>query len=244
MSKVEDERGEQLLSAVERLLADSDQIAAYVEAQRATLPTSDSHSELGELLIRRYASTSAAAGAAAAAPAMLPGFGTFAALTGGALVDITALLKVETELALALAHAWGFDIHRVEERRFALALASVSTYRDKRGDDVGDFIEIEGTALFNYGPRHLAKLLTTVLARLAMLSMGRGMLRAIPFAGMAVGASMNNLLTKRVGERMHAAIIRRREQVDAGHEAVAESGAEADGDGIVEARILGPGGES
>jgi len=169
---------------------------------------------------------------------MIPGFGTLVAVTGGALADMSLVLKYETELAMALTHLYGFDIRSERGRRIALALASVSTYDEKSGEDLlVDIAETEVTAIWNYGGRQLSKLLLTVMARLALIQLGKSALRAVPFAGMAVGASVNRILTKGVGDRLVAQLEVRRSEED-GAEAARARGANVDEDGVVEARIV------
>ena len=93
------------------------------------------------------------------------------------------------------------------------------------------------TAIWNYGGRQLSKLLLTVMARLALIQLGKSALRAVPFAGMAVGASVNRILTKGVGDRLVAQLEVRRSEED-GAEAARARGANVDEDGVVEARIV------
>jgi hypothetical protein len=48
-------------------------------------------------------------------------------------------------------------------------------------------------------------------AHIALLSVSKGFLRALPLVGIAVGSSMNKVLTQRVGERCMHELRKRRE---------------------------------
>jgi hypothetical protein len=73
-----------------------------------------------------------------------------------------------------------------------------------------DLLEVQLDALPKYTPRQLFKLAATVLGRRAFSSLSRGLLRAIPFVGIAVSASTNKFLTTSVGWWCVEALERRR----------------------------------
>jgi hypothetical protein len=112
------------------------------------------------------------------------------------------MLKYEVEMALVLSHLHGFDITQKKERQLAFLMASVSTYNAKSGRNFFlDVAHAEGIAIWKYAPREVSKMLVTAFTQLALMHLSKGLLRALPLVGIAVGSSMNKALTTRVGER-------------------------------------------
>ncbi len=234
MNEVEDhEHGRKLLSAVERIIDDTENIIAVVDRHaehlRSEQPGIDEDS-LRELvaakLVAHYSTASAISGGATALPAIFPGAGSILALTGGTLLDVAFVLKYEVEMSLALCWNFGFDIRQERERELAFLLASVLTHDESTGESfVNDVMRAEGQALWNYAPRQVPKLLAQVFARIAVRQATKGLARMLPFVGIAVGAGMNKALTTRTGKQMVVELERRRAEGE--HELPAEDVVEA-----------------
>jgi len=210
--------GEMLLSAVERLVDDVDDLITQVEAFDDMGPASgDAKKEqarldyVAERIISAYSSRAAVAGAATALPALMPGAGTAVALIGGSLVDMTLVLKYEVEMILSLMYLYGYDIRDERERWLGYVLAGVRTYEVKMGRNYFmDLAEAQLDALATYTPRQLSKVAVGVLGKMAIRSVSRNWAKVIPVVGMAVGASANKLLTSSVGWWCAYALERRR----------------------------------
>lgn len=231
------EQGRELLTAVERILDDTAGLVAladrYLEEARRTSPAGgpEIREAAAQAAISRFSNLSAVAGGAAALPGLFPGVGTLVALTGGALADMGLMLKFEVEMALVLTHLHGFDIAQPEERQLAFLLASVGTYDAKSGGNfLVDVAKAEGVAVWNYAPRQVSKLLLAVLAKIALLQLSKGLVRALPVVGVVVGSAVNKVLTRRVGARCLRDLKLRRELADRGE----------DVDEVVDARVRGP----
>ncbi len=211
----QEEQGRRLLTAVERIIEDTEDLIVRVETFRreAGEGVDEEATELAvaRLLVRHYSNRSAMAGGVSALPALLPGAGTLLAALGGTLADMGLTLKFEVEMALSLTHLFGFDIRRDKERQLAFLLASVSTYEAKSGRNFFvDLAEAEGTAIWNYAPRQVAKALLSVMAKLVLVGTSKGIMKAVPFVGIVIGSSANKILTTRVGERCITELTHRR----------------------------------
>ena len=212
--KTERQAGERLLSAVERLLDDNDNIISRVETFKGRIRHSNDPVEIRKkvtsLLVSEYSNKAALSGGASALPAMFPGVGTIVALTGGNLVDMALVLKFEVELSLSLCWLYGMDIRQPKQRQIAYLLASVHTHDvSAKRPYFADIIDAEATAIWSYAPRQATKLLLTVFGRLALMQAGKGLLRGLPFVGVIVGGSVNKALTTRVGNAIRTALDQR-----------------------------------
>jgi uncharacterized protein (DUF697 family) len=213
MTEAQGERqGRQLLTAVERIIADTDSLIALsqehlsrarerkLDGEGATVDAAAAE------VIAHFSRRSMISGGLTAAPALIPGLGSLVAAAGGTLADIALVLKFEVEMALVLSHLYGFDITRAEERQIAFLLASVGTYDVQSGGNVmGELSQAAragGDAVWTYAPREVSKIVLSVMAKIALLKLSKGMLlKVLPVVGIAVGSTMNRALTKRVGER-------------------------------------------
>jgi uncharacterized protein (DUF697 family) len=211
--------GERLLSAVERLVDDSESLVAQVEALREDVDSSLRHPDHGPFylnalavrIIRGYSNRSAFSGGVTSLPSMLPGGGTMVALVGGSLADMTMMLKHEVEMALCLTHLYGYDIREERARWLGYTLVAVNTYEAKTGRNFFlDVAEAQLEALTKYTPRQLSKLVVTGFGKYALLSLSRGFLKALPLVGIAVSASANKLIVDAVGWRCVEALDRLR----------------------------------
>lgn len=215
-------KGKQLLSAVERLVSSNDTLRELVaeceaRAKRKAPESSKTRDTLRQLtaqeLSRVYSNRAAVAGGVTAVPALIPGVGSLAAGVAGTFAELAYLLKTEVELCLSIAHVYEFDIDEPQERQLAFLLAAVSTYDASGRNFFVDVVRAEGVAIWNYGPRVLARMLIKAMTVLALTYVWRGLLRMVPVLGIVIGSSMNKVLTQRVGERASRDLRTRRDLV-------------------------------
>lgn len=202
MNEIGANSGHRLLNAVERMLATTEEIRAVVAGYRREGAAQTD--QLSERLISHYSNRSALAGGVSALPGLVPGIGTLTVAVGSTLAEMAVVLKLETEMCLALCEAHGFNIDDRRERQLALILAAVHTSEVSAGRNVLlDIGDVSLTAVENYTPRELEKFLLRVLSEVAISFASthapKAILKAIPFVGIALGASFNKVLTTRVG---------------------------------------------
>jgi len=208
MRDADEEKGRQLLTAVERILASTDSLRAVAEECRAKVKASASggpdalRDAAAAEVVRHYSLRAAIAGGVAAAPALVPGVGSLGVMLGGALAELGYLLKCEVEMVLTLSHLYGFDIDETQERQIAFLMASVGTHDARSGQNfLVDAAQAEGVAIWNYGPRKAGKMVLSAMTKLALMWVWRGFARLIPVVGIVIGTSVNKVLTTKVGER-------------------------------------------
>ena len=219
----DEDKGKQLLSAVERLVSGNDTLRAHVavcelKAKTRAPEASKSADTLRQLtaqeLTRSYSNRAAIAGGVSAVPALIPGVGSLAAGIAGTFAELAYLLKTEVELCLSIAHVYGFDIDEPQERQLAFLLAAVSTYDASGRNFFVDVVRAEGVAIWNYGSRVLARMLIKAMTVLALSYVYRGLLRMVPVLGIVIGSGMNKVLTQRVGARASRDLRTRRDLVE------------------------------
>jgi uncharacterized protein (DUF697 family) len=207
-------RGERLLSAVERVVEDCDDLIAHVETLKSAaseVDPEDLHEYVAKQLIEGYSTRSAIAGGLTSLPALLPGAGSAVAFVGGMLADMTYMLKHDVEMILCLSYLYGYDIRDEKERWLAYVLAGIRTYEVQvRRNYMADLFDLQLDALPKYTPRELFKLAATVLGKLALLSLSKGFVKTLPLVGIAVSASTNKFMTWSVGWWCVEALERRR----------------------------------
>lgn len=210
-------RGRLLLSAVERLVCEPDEIIEGVEILKYDDEPDASPSEQAFLrgvaakIIATYSTRSAIGGGLTALPSVFPGAGTLIATVGGGMADMAWTLRQEVEMALSLTYLYGYDINDERERWLAYGLASLATYDARDGRSYfADLAEAQVEAMVKYTPRQLSKLVLTQMGKIALGRAGGSFIRAIPLVGIVVGAAGNKLLTSAVGWRCEAALARRR----------------------------------
>ena len=205
------ESGTNLLNAIEHLLADDATITGHarLHADRAN----HDRPAAAHRIVAAYSNRSALAGAIAAAPAIVPGWGTAGAI-GTLFAEMSYVLKTEVEMCLCLSSLHGFEISSKEHRQIAFLLAAIATHEVETGRNVLlDIGEVTAEAAMTYTPREAGKSLLKILGILAAVrasqAVGRGVLHVVPFVGMAVGAGVNKALTRRVGLAAHRALALR-----------------------------------
>lgn len=191
--------GERVLSFILDRIDDANEAAAIERVQelRARQPEW-SEAQVVDELIRRKVRQTAAIGAATAGAGVIPGLGTLVALTVGAVADLGATLRLQTELVLEIAEAHGRRLSKDEKRRVVLLVGGVSA---------------GGGRLLSRGGARLTLNLTRRYAQ-------RWVARAVPFAGIAAAAGVNALSTYVIGHRAQALFSRGPEAVGSWSESV------------------------
>jgi hypothetical protein len=211
----EEHKGEALLKAVERIVDSPKDIRKRVdeimERAKDSLPADATEAQIRTIvereIISHYSNRTALAGGASALPGLIPGIGSIAALVGGGLVDMTACLKFEVEMVLALAVVRRYAIEDSRERQLAYLLAAAHTYEATGGrNPLPDLVKTEIDAVWHYTPRQLGKLVAALFVKLALMLAGKGLTRAIPFIGVVVSTAANKTLTQRVGRSVIKAL--------------------------------------
>lgn len=221
-----EEKAKKILSAVDRIVDSNDKIRSVCKKykRQALIHADDDdddeksiYMDAGKRIITHYSDRASVSGGVAGLPSLLPGMGTVIALVGTSAVDMVLMLKYEMEMSLCLCVLAGLDIDDERIRQLAYALAAVSS-RDilnSRSEDVPSK-SIVTSAFWDYSVRELSKHVIKTVTSILCLNLGKGLFKALPFVGVAVGASFNKVMTKRTGLCCLDALWLRRHTVNHG----------------------------
>jgi uncharacterized protein (DUF697 family) len=173
----------QLLKGVDKAISSADEKAAAerVADWRSGHPDA-SVEALVEALIKAKAQQTAAVGAVTSSTDVIPGLGTLAALALGTAADIGVTFRLQAELVLEIAAAYGHPLSEAEKRDAVLVVTGISAAANQ---------------LLSRASRDVAE-------RAAERFAGRSVLKVVPFLGIAASAAANALTTYVIGRRAAA----------------------------------------
>lgn len=177
--KITQEMGKEL----DRAASDTDQVAAMqrVRQLRAQYPDLNTDQIVEQLISDKVKRTSMI-GAATTSAGLIPGVGTFTALTIGVAADISATFKAQAELVLEIAAAYDSPMTTEEKQRAIMLVTGLS-------------------AGGNQLARQFGKRATFAMSeRVAQ----RWVAHALPIIGIAASAGTNALSTYIIGQRAKA----------------------------------------
>lgn len=161
--------------------ADEQAAAKRVESLRQQYPEA-SADLVADLLIKEKCRQTGAVGAVTSGASVIPGLGTVAALTFGVAADIGLTFKLQAELVLELAAAYGYLLSNTEKQRVVMLITGISAGTNQILSKVGKEIAEQATE------------------RLA----SKSVTKAIPVLGVAASAGVNILSTYLIGQRAKA----------------------------------------
>ncbi len=148
---------------------------------RAARPEVDQNG-LVWLLIKNKCWQAGGVGAVTSSTSLVPGLGTLVALTFGVATDIGLTFKLQAELVLEVAAAYGHDLSDEEKQRIVMVVTGASAGANQA-------LQVAG--------RQVAKAATSKLAQ-------KSVVKAIPVIGVAASAGTNVVTTYLIGQRAKA----------------------------------------
>ncbi len=203
-----EDKATKVLSAVNKILDSNDKIRsvcnkykrrALIEVDEDCETEKDLFMEAGKRIITHYSDRAGITGGVTGLPSMIPGIGSVISLVGSSAVDIVLMLKFEIEMSLCLCHLTGLNIDEDRNRQLAYYLATASSREILSQNNNSQSHNIIKSAAVDYSVRELSKLVIKNITAILLVNLSRGMMKAVPFLGIAVGASVNKVMTKRSG---------------------------------------------
>jgi uncharacterized protein (DUF697 family) len=204
----EADRGSRLLRAIQAVAIskrDADALVRkYEAAARKSDPTIDEaklRQAVGKKIVSRYARLAATAGGVTSLAGVVPGVGTVAALTAGGLADATVSMKLQVDMTMCLASAYGWDLDDEDAKHLTLLIAASGALEKVGGDAAVRVASKAGVTMIRQYLRGSALVAVKELFKRVGITFTRAALqKAIPFGvGVAISSTVNYGLTRFVG---------------------------------------------
>ncbi|MEZ4323869.1 MAG: EcsC family protein [Polyangiales bacterium] len=202
------EEGGRLLKAVQAVAispADARQVVAgyRLQGRRRGMSEAATQQFVAERIVARYAKLAATSGATTALTGVIPGIGTAAALVGGGAVDTVVSIKLQVDMCMCLADAFGHDVTSQDAQHLSYVVA-LGGALEQAGREVavkvGSKAGVRIVRQYLKGATLIA--IKELFRRIGIVFTRKALERAIPFGvGVVVGGSTNYVLTKYVGNR-------------------------------------------
>ena len=157
---------------------------------------------VADAIIGRYSRLAAMIGTAAGLPGVVPGLGTAVAIVGGATADSVACMKLQVDMCMCLAAAFGYDITSEDGKHLAFLIAATGTVQ--RGSSSA--VQVGSRAGVNMLRQYLRgaalQAVKQAFRRVGKTFTRKALEKAIPFGiGAAIGGAANYGLTRYVGHQ-------------------------------------------
>ncbi|MFF0780899.1 hypothetical protein [Streptomyces sp. NPDC003720] len=199
-----------LQKAVETIVITPEAAAKLVDGYRATFedkfkrkPESpEDRRRIAAKIIGRYSKISAAAGAATAAPSVIPGIGTAVAVLGGGATDIAVALKLQVDMCMCLVEVYETELSNEDKKHlaFTIALAGSAEQMATKGGKAA-VQKIAEKLVYQYLKGPALVTIKQLFKRVSITFTQKAMAKAIPAGiGVAFSSSTNYVLTTVVGK--------------------------------------------
>jgi len=157
--------------------------------------------EVADRLIRRFARMAAFSGGATALAGVVPGLGTAVAALGGAAADLGVSMKLQADMCMCLAEAYGWDLTDVDTRHLSFLIATGSALEHTGVPAAAGVATRAGVRMLRQYLKGAAlQTLKVLFRKLGIVFTRKALERAAPFGiGVALGATANHAMTRYVG---------------------------------------------
>jgi hypothetical protein len=159
-------------------------------------------------VIDRYSKISAAVGAAAAIPGVVPGIGTAIAVIGGGAADLAASLKIQIDMCMCLVEVFETEMSSEDKKHLAFVLAlagSVEQLLSNGGKEAVEKIAVKLVYQYLRGPALVT--IKQLFKKAALTFTQKAAAKVIPAGiGVVFSGSANYVLTRIVG-RVAVAVL-------------------------------------
>ena len=184
----------------------NDIVAKYMQQARTVYPAEhlEAHQDrVAAKIVSRYAKLSSIVGGASGLVGIIPGLGTALAVTGGALGDAVATMKLQVDMSMCLAATYGYDLNKEDARNLALLISAGGTL-EKAGLEFGARLASEAGVrlLRQYLRGAVLQAVKEFFKKLGIIFTRKALEKALPFGvGVALGSTANFYLTRYVGQQ-------------------------------------------
>ncbi|TXD33796.1 hypothetical protein FRC96_15095 [Lujinxingia vulgaris] len=202
--------GSRLLKAVEAISiapADAhhiaDQYLAQVRKKSPGIDDATARALVADKIVARYAKLAGTVGGTTALAGVVPGLGTAIALTGGAAADAAACMKLQVDMVMCMAAAYGYDLNSEDARQLSFIIAAGGAL-EKAGVQAGTRLASKAgvNLVRQYLKGAVLQALKEMFKTLGIVFTRKALEKALPFGiGVVIGSSANYALTRYVGKQ-------------------------------------------
>lgn len=156
---------------------------------------------VAEKILARYAKLSGGVGATSGLAAFVPGVGTAIGAIGGATADAAACMKLQVDMCICLAAAFGYDVADEDARHLSFLIAATGSL-EKAGVQWGSQVASKAGVrlLRQYLRGAVLQAIKEFFKKLGIVFTRKAIEKALPFGiGVVIGGTANYALTKYVG---------------------------------------------
>ncbi|KYF50092.1 hypothetical protein BE04_26145 [Sorangium cellulosum] len=208
MTAENDETGGRLLKAVEAIAINPiearSMVDKYLEQSRSDNPNASrqAHQEaVAKMVVKRYCRLAATSGGATALAGVIPGLGTAVTMLGGGLADAAFCMKLQVDMCMCLAAAFGWDLENEDARHLCFLIAAGGAL-EKAGVEATTRIASKAgvNMLRQYLKGATLQAMKELFKKLGIVFTRKALEKALPFGiGVVIGSGANYALTKYVG---------------------------------------------
>lgn len=154
-------------------------------------------------IINRYSKLAATSGGATSLAGIVPGLGTAAALLGGGTADVVITMKLQVDMTMCLAAAYGYDLTNEDARHLSFLIAGTGAVEQIATTTGQDFVAksaIKMTNIYLKGATLTA--VKDIFKSVGITFTKKALQKSIPFGvGVIIGSTSNYALSKYVGNQ-------------------------------------------
>lgn len=204
----DDSRPDRLLKAVQAVAISPEDAKAQVARLRAQSEkeypkdSDAAHQDrVAGHIASRYSRLAATAGGVTALSGVIPGIGTAVAMVGGGLADAVVGMKLQVDMVMCMAEAYGYDLHEPDARHLSFLIAAGGAL-EKAGVDAGVRVASKAgvTMLRQYLKGAALQTVKELFKKLGLVFTRKALEKSLPFGiGVVLGASGDYAFTRYVG---------------------------------------------
>ena len=197
-----------LLQAVERVSIQPEDAMAianqYLAQSKRKYPhdSDEQHQKrAADKIISRYSRLAMGVGVGTGLPGVIPGLGQAVAILGGATADTVAVMKLQVDMCMGLAAAYGYDISSEDGKHLAFLIAATGSVQHAGAEAVTRVGSRAGVNMLRqYLKGGALQATKQAFGRVGVAFTRKAVEKAIPFGvGAVVGGSTNYAITRFVG---------------------------------------------
>lgn len=193
--------------AIEKVAISPEDAKSLVQGYFTQIPANTNQNTarkmVAEKIIDRYSYLSATSGGVTSLAGIMPGVGTAVSVIGGGTADVVATMKLQVDMTMCLATAYGYDLTNEDAKHLTFLIAGAGALEQMAtttGKSFASKTALKVTDIYLKGATLSA--VKSVFSKVGITFTKSAFKKALPFGiGVVIGSSTNYALTKYVGKK-------------------------------------------